>query len=53
MTNPELNKEITDRSFAIELEIRRRPSQAQYPEMWEPLISATGFCYENSERNTR
>jgi len=40
MSNPELNKETTDLLFAIELEIRRRPSREQYPEIWEPLVSA-------------
>jgi hypothetical protein len=40
MSNPELNKDTTDLLLAIELEIRRRPSREQYPEIWEPLVSA-------------
>ena len=40
MEHPELNMETMELMHAIEFEIRRRPLQEQYPEMWEPLKHA-------------
>ena len=38
--HPALNTEMVELMHAVELEIRRRPLQEQYPELWEPLKSA-------------
>jgi hypothetical protein len=40
MDYPDLNRETIELMHAIEFEIRRRPLDEQYPEMWNPLKSA-------------
>ena len=37
---PDLNSETIELMLAIEFEIRRRPLDEQYPEIWNPLKSA-------------
>lgn len=37
--HPDLNRETIELMHAIEIEIRRRPLDEQYPELWNPLKS--------------
>ena len=40
MDYPDLNRETVELIHEIEIEIRRRPVEEQYPEIWKPLKSA-------------